>query len=118
MDYAPESGLLFKDAAETAAQVVEEIKENEDYDIIICLSHCGTIENSTDKLEAVSYTHLDVYKRQILCTGNTFRREIPMAAEGMKGMETVRKAHGRLPKAQTRTGAAAPWTILRTETQK
>lgn len=51
VDYAPESGLLFKDATETAAQVVEEIKANEDYDIIICLSHCGTIENSTDKLE-------------------------------------------------------------------
>lgn len=51
VDYAPESGLLFKDAAETAAQVVEDIKENEDYDMIICLSHCGTFENSGDKLE-------------------------------------------------------------------
>lgn len=51
VDYAPESGLIFKDAVETASEVVSEIKANEDYDIIICLSHCGTVENESDKLE-------------------------------------------------------------------
>ena len=51
VDYSPESGLLFRDAVETAAEVVDEIKANEDYDMIICLSHCGTIENAGDELE-------------------------------------------------------------------
>ena len=51
VDYAPESGLVFKDAIETAGKVVETIKKNEDCDIIICLSHCGTIENESDELE-------------------------------------------------------------------
>ncbi len=51
VDYAPESGLLFKDANEAAAEVVEKIKAEEKADIIICISHCGTIENETDVME-------------------------------------------------------------------
>lgn len=50
-DYAPESGLIFNDATETAKSVVKKIKSEEDVDMIVCLSHCGTIENETDKLE-------------------------------------------------------------------
>lgn len=51
VDYAPESGLLFKDAGETAAAVVEKIKADGQADIIICLSHCGTVENEEDVME-------------------------------------------------------------------
>ena len=51
VDYAPESGLIFNDATETAKRVVEKIKAEENVDMIVCLSHCGTIENETDKLE-------------------------------------------------------------------
>ena len=51
VDYAPESGLLFKDANEAAAEVVEKIKAEEDVDMIMCLSHCGTIENEEDVME-------------------------------------------------------------------
>lgn len=51
VEYAPESGLLFEDAAQKAAETVEEIKAKEDVDMIVCLSHCGTIENEEDKME-------------------------------------------------------------------
>ena len=51
VEYAPESGLLFKDAQETAKDVVNEIKDKENVDLIVCISHCGTIENETDKME-------------------------------------------------------------------
>lgn len=51
VEYAPESGLMFKDAQETAKDVVNEIKNKEDVDLIVCISHCGTIENETDKME-------------------------------------------------------------------
>ncbi len=51
VDYAPESGLIFRDATETAAEVVKKIKSDENVDMIVCLSHCGTIENEKDKLE-------------------------------------------------------------------
>lgn len=50
-EYAPESGLIFKDASETAEEVVHTIKKSEDVDMIICLSHCGTIENENDSLK-------------------------------------------------------------------
>lgn len=51
VEYAPESGLIFKDAQETAKDVVNEIKDKEDVDLIVCISHCGTIENESDKME-------------------------------------------------------------------
>ena len=51
VEYAPESGLIFKDAQQTAKDVVNEIKDKEDVDLIVCISHCGTIENEADKLE-------------------------------------------------------------------
>lgn len=51
VEYAPESGLIFKDAQETAKDVVNEIKDKENVDLIVCISHCGTIENESDKME-------------------------------------------------------------------
>ena len=51
VEYAPESGLLFRDANEAAADVVAKINAEEDIDMIICLSHCGTIENEEDVME-------------------------------------------------------------------
>lgn len=51
VEYAPESGLLFQDAKTAATDVVAQIEEKEDADMIICLSHCGTIENEEDVLE-------------------------------------------------------------------
>lgn len=39
---APMSGIVFQDPAETASRIIKEIKEKEDYDYIICLSHSGT----------------------------------------------------------------------------
>lgn len=51
VDYAPESGLIFRDAGEAAEDVVSRIKTEEDADIIICLSHCGTVENEEDVIE-------------------------------------------------------------------
>ncbi|MDO4485164.1 MAG: 5'-nucleotidase C-terminal domain-containing protein [Bacillota bacterium] len=50
-DYAPESGLYFKDPVGTAAELTKRIEAEADPDIIICLSHCGTIENEKDVLE-------------------------------------------------------------------
>ncbi|NLD19037.1 MAG: bifunctional metallophosphatase/5'-nucleotidase [Clostridiales bacterium] len=51
IDFAPESGLLFKDPVETAGKVVKEIKKNEDVDAIVCLSHSGTVEEEGDAME-------------------------------------------------------------------
>lgn len=51
VDYAPDSGLIFKNAVESAQAVVEKIQEKENPDVIVCLSHCGTVENEDDEME-------------------------------------------------------------------
>jgi len=51
VDYAPESGLIFRDATEAAADVVAKIQSETDADVIVCLSHCGTVENEEDVME-------------------------------------------------------------------
>lgn len=48
---APLSGLKFKDFVARSKEVVEEIKKNGGYDIIVCLSHSGTNEKNFDKSE-------------------------------------------------------------------
>lgn len=51
-EFAPMSGMLHEDPIEAAKRIVEDIKEKEDYDYIICLSHSGT-----DKKESKSEDH-------------------------------------------------------------
>lgn len=62
--YAPESGTYFKDPVETAKKVVKKIKENEDVDLIVCLSHSGTNaeepENSEDEILAKNVDGIDL----------------------------------------------------------
>ena len=60
---APMSGMVFQDPIDTANRIVAEIKENEDYDYIICLSHAGTSskeEESEDRLLANAVDGIDV----------------------------------------------------------
>ena len=62
-DYAPESGLYFKDQIQTAREIVAQIKANTNADIIICLSHSGTDSNpnrSDDELLAKAVPEIDV----------------------------------------------------------
>lgn len=41
-DYAPMSGMVLNDPIESARRVVADIRANETYDFIVCLSHSGT----------------------------------------------------------------------------
>ena len=62
-NYAPLSGLIFKDPIATAKAVVAEIKAETDADVIICLSHSGTYDNpkkSEDELLAKAVPDIDV----------------------------------------------------------
>ncbi|MGF6375301.1 5'-nucleotidase/UDP-sugar diphosphatase [Clostridiales Family XIII bacterium PM5-7] len=62
--FAPESGTLFLDPVETAKKVVAEIQENEEVDLIVCLSHSGTdedySENSEDEILAKEVDGIDL----------------------------------------------------------
>ena len=60
---APTCVLKFKDASEAAAATVKEIKEKEDVDMIICVSHSGTDEDekkSEDEILAKAVPDIDL----------------------------------------------------------
>ena len=59
---APMSGMEFEPIVQTAQRVVDEIKANEEYDFLICLSHSGTNpdpKKSEDELLAQNVDGID-----------------------------------------------------------
>ncbi len=60
---APTCELLFSDPVEAVSETVEKIEENEDVDMIVCISHSGTWEDeskSEDEILAKSVPELDL----------------------------------------------------------
>lgn len=60
---APTCALTFREAAEAVKDTVEKIRENEDADMIVCVSHSGTWEDereSEDELLAKAVPELDL----------------------------------------------------------
>ena len=60
---APTCELMFKDPVEAAKDTVEKIKKNEEVDMIVCVSHCGTWEDenkSEDELLAKNVKDIDL----------------------------------------------------------
>ena len=69
---APTCELLFKDPIEAVKETVEEIRENEDVDMIVCVSHSGTWDDpkkSEDELLAKGVPDLD-----LILSGHTHSR--------------------------------------------
>lgn len=63
LDCAPTCELLFQDPVEASKQVVEEIKQKEEVDMIVCVSHSGTNENqkkSEDEIIAKEVPDIDL----------------------------------------------------------
>lgn len=63
LDCAPFSELIFTDPVEAAKKTVKKIQENEDADIIVCLSHSGTWEDesvSEDEILAKNVPAIDI----------------------------------------------------------
>lgn len=63
LECAPTCELLFKDPVEAAKETVEEIKENENVDMIACVSHSGTWEDekeSEDEILAENVPDIDL----------------------------------------------------------
>lgn len=60
---APTCELLFKDPVEAVKDTVEKIKKNEEVDMIVCVSHCGTWQDenkSEDELLAKNVKDIDL----------------------------------------------------------
>lgn len=63
LECVPNCPILFKDPVEAAKDVVKKIQENENVDMIICVSHSGTWENpdkSEDELLAKEVPEIDL----------------------------------------------------------
>ena len=63
LDCAPTCELLFEDPIEASKKTVEEIKKNEDVDMIACVSHSGTVEDedkSEDEILAKNVPDIDL----------------------------------------------------------
>lgn len=63
LDCVPNCPLTFKDPVEAVKETVEEIQEEEDVDMIVCVSHSGTWEEddkSEDEILAKSVPELDL----------------------------------------------------------
>lgn len=63
LECAPMCVLKFKDAATAAAETVAKIQENENVDMIVCLSHSGTwsdLEKSEDEQLALAVPEIDL----------------------------------------------------------
>ena len=63
IDCAPRCELTWLDPIETSKKTVEKIKANEDVDMIVCLSHCGTStdpKKSEDEIPAKKVPDIDV----------------------------------------------------------
>lgn len=60
---APTCALKFRDISEAAADTVKEIRENEDADMIVCVSHSGTsqeADKSEDEILAKAVPEIDL----------------------------------------------------------
>lgn len=78
LECAPTCELSFKDPVEAVKQTVEEIRKNEDADMIACVSHSGTWEDeskSEDELLAKAVPELD-----LIISGHT-HSELPEAIQ-------------------------------------
>ncbi|HIT90284.1 MAG TPA: bifunctional metallophosphatase/5'-nucleotidase [Candidatus Merdenecus merdavium] len=63
LSYSPMTELKFEDPVESAQKTVQQIKEHEDVDMIVCLSHSGTSEvkkDSEDEILAEKVPEIDL----------------------------------------------------------
>lgn len=60
-NYTPQAGLYFYNPVDRAKEIVENIKQNENVDMIVCLSHGGTMEkDSEDEILAEKVPDIDL----------------------------------------------------------
>ena len=103
---APTCELIFKDPVEAVKQTVEEIKKNEDVDMIACVSHGGTWEDeskSEDEILAKAVPDIDLIisghshteLKTAICHGNTYVVSCGEYGRNLGSLSMTQKADGR-----------------------
>lgn len=104
-DCAPESGLVFEDIVETSKRIVEELQK-EDVDMIVCLSHSGTNEDSKkseDEILAKEVPEIDVIisghthttLEEPIVSGNTVIASVGCYGKNLGELRLVSDGFGR-----------------------
>ena len=103
---APTCELIFKDPVEAVKQTVEEIKKNEDVDMIACVSHGGTWEDeskSEDEILAKAVPDIDLIisghshteLKTAICHGDTYVVSCGEYGRNLGSLSMTQKADGR-----------------------
>ena len=103
---APTCELLFKDPIKAVKETVEEIRENEDVDMIVCVSHSGTWDDpkkSEDELLAKGVPDLDLILsghthsriREPIRHGDTYVVSCGEYGKNLGSLSMAQKADGR-----------------------
>ena len=102
---APTCELIFKDPVEAVKQTVEEIKKNEDVDMIACVSHGGTWEDeskSEDEILAKAVPDIDLIisghshteLKTAICHGDTYVVSCGEYGRNLGSLSMTQKADG------------------------
>lgn len=103
---APTCVLSFQDASKAAAAVVQKIRETEDVDMIVCVSHSGTNENekkSEDEILAKAVPEIDLiisghthtYLPEPIAHGNTYIVSCGEYGKNLGNLSMIQQPDGR-----------------------
>ena len=109
LECAPTCVLKFRDISEAAAETVQKIRENEDVDMIVCVSHSGTSEDerkSEDEILAKSVPEID-----LIISGHTHTVLAEPIRHGSTYIVSCGEYGKNLGSLSMRQGADGRWTL-------
>lgn len=103
---APTCVLKFRDVSEAAAETVKKIQENEDVDMIICVSHSGTnaeknksedeiLAKNVPEIDLIISGHTHTTLDEPIRHGNTYIASCGEYGKNLGTLSMVQKADGR-----------------------
>lgn len=104
--YSPNSKLAFDNIVDTSKRIVKKIKDNEDVDMIVCLSHSGTCDDkkkSEDEILAKKVPEIDVIisghthttLNKPIVYGDTYVVSVGEYGKNLGRLDLNQKANGR-----------------------
>lgn len=104
--YAPTCVLKFRDASEAATETVKRIRENEDVDMIVCVSHSGTnaeesksedeiLAKNVPEIDLIVSGHSHTTLNEPLVHGNTYVVSCGEYGKNLGSLTMVQKSDGR-----------------------
>lgn len=104
--YAPTCVLKFRDASEAATETINRIRENEDVDMIVCISHSGTnaeesksedeiLAQNVPEIDLIVSGHSHTTLNDPLVHGNTYIVSCGEYGKNLGSLTMVQQSDGR-----------------------